>query len=173
MLVVLKGRERHRRRVLGVSVGKTVLDLGRQMLRSADGLLQDAELVLVDLLATMVRAGVTCSILQVLHRVDVGVGDAAGRQATRCLLVLLKLAIKVFVLDLIIQVRNARVVVDAISGGLTIDERVAIDETVFSKRLGDTRRARLRMNFTRSNAAERELATAGTRPLVVALREAR
>ena len=90
------------------------------------------------LLPILNRAATTAlGVWQVLHRVDVAASDATRWKTSWRFLILLQMTFKVFVLDLVIQVWNRRVVVNTLPRWLTIDERVAIRHVFISKRLGD------------------------------------
>ena len=94
------------------------------------------------------------TLLQVLHRVHFAAGNATGWQTPRCLLIFLQLALKVFVLDLIVQGWNRSVVVIDLAGWLTIDEGIAVSDAFIGKRLRDPRRRSLGVDFTRADAPE-------------------
>ena len=86
------------------------------------------------LLPILNRAATTAlGVWQVLHRVDVAASDTTRWQTSWRFLILLQMAFKVFVLDLVIQIWNRRVVVNTLPRRLTIDERVAIRHVFVSK----------------------------------------
>jgi len=65
--------------------------------------------------------------------VHVATGDASRRQSTRRIPITLHLALEVFVLQLVVEVGDARMLVPTLPWILTIDDRIALDKAVVGK----------------------------------------
>ena len=69
-------------------------------------------------------------------------------------MIFLQVTLKVFMLDLVIQVWNRRMVVNTLPRRLTIDERGAFGEIVVGQRLGNPRRGCLGLDFACADATQ-------------------